>query len=165
MIKEVEFIFENLESVTFPSNVIGTLEIDDIGLRVARVACNAFERYMKAGDFAIEIFKEGDTQNAIYGKSWIWRIAKFHDITSVIVRYHGGKEDTFRLIYACENDDTDENLYQKNYVSDCGNLYIVVHPSKTIDDYFDIQRLDDEEHMHFMKGVFGIGEAETEEEQ
>ena len=57
-IKEVEFVFENCESIKLDSKYFGWLCIENIREKICRVACNAIGQMKTAHEIAIELFKD-----------------------------------------------------------------------------------------------------------
>ena len=50
------------------------------------------------------------------------------------------------------------NKSQINYLSDCGNFYIVIAENKKIEDFFDLEEINDEEYMDFHFSMCDVGD-------
>ena len=57
-----------------------------------------------------------------------------------------------------------ENEAQKSYISNDGNLYIVISDGKNIADYFDLETINDTEYMDFKFEMYNIGNGNGIEE-
>ena len=170
MIKEIMFVFENCESIIIPANVIGELVIEDFTKNICRIACNAFFKMETCHTFAMEIFKEGNVEvNPFdveeYKTTVFERITEYNDITSIEVVYKDGTIEKYYVDYASEGThDFEENLNQHSYISEAGNLYIVIAENKDIPDFFDKEAINDKEAIEFTKSMYDIGDVEYPEE-
>lgn len=158
-IKEIEFVLENLEIVTFKPEELGELHIGKITECVNRVACNSIAKSKVADDIAIEIFKKAQFQKSVIEsfkkKDYFKRIINFSDITHINLIYSDDTEDYLSVVWEEDEKNDDINLLQKSMLSDLGNLYIIISSDKTKDvkDYFDMEEINDKDAMEFKEDM------------
>ena len=159
-VKSIELGFENCEVISFDTNVLGEILIDDIHYKIRRYAINLIAKYCYADTVALEIFSEGNTEYNLFGLTEVQhkfdRILQTKDITSITVKYTDGSEEDYWVKYNENNQYS--NMYQKNYLSDLGNLYIVIGKGKKIGDFYDKKIINDKEEVESAKSMFRIGE-------
>ena len=56
----------------------------------------------------------------------------------------------------------DENEAQHSYISDNGNLYIVIAENKNIKDFFDFDMINDAEYMDFKFSMYDVPDYEED---
>jgi len=137
IVKTIRFIFENTDSVEFPTNVLGDVYIRKLETGIARVAMNAIDKGTIAREIAIEIFSKGnhdyhpfktdDCTSKVFD-----RILTCGDITSLEIVY---KDDSEETIYT-DFDGEEENKYQTSILSSLGNLYITIGKGDLMEEYF-----------------------------
>ena len=165
-IKSIELVFENCESVTFERNVIGTVNIEDIKRVFRRIACNSISSYTTAETVAIEIFADGNAEYdpfKVDDKERVFdRIARWIDITYIVIGYENGDAEELYVDYdSGEKDDMlgAPNVNQKTYLSDLGNLYIIISAKDVNfeDQFGSKEELNDSERNEFIKEMYDIG--------
>ena len=169
-LKSIEFVFENCEHMSFPGNVIGELDIDDIKRHICRVAVNAFQDYYASGHVFVEIFTEGNTDYYPFGvetnkQKKFDRLLAYNDITSVEIELDGERKETFLVNYntGLAEDEPDlgaDNQNQKVFLSELGNLYILIDAKKMMEDVISIERANDVQEMTFRKDMYDVGVEE-----
>ena len=170
-LKEITFILENCDSITIDGKYVGDFLVEDIRTSVSRIACNAINKMDIAYTFAIEIHKDANKERYPFGfiedkELTFNRLVAYDDITSIdfkliedyveegqepiIEHYH------YYIHWTGESDYVNES--QKSYISNVGNLYIVIADGKNIEDFFDKEAIDDEEEMDFHCSMCDIGD-------
>ena len=155
-IKSIDIDLENCDYIHIEPEYIGHFDLANIQRDIWRCGCNALGDSLTAGDVAIEIFKEvGDYHCFLDGKteSVIKRLTDYKDITSITI-YYGGDNNEQETIYTVYDDEEifgADNKYEKTYISELGNLYIVISKDKDIEDFFNKEEINDKEN------IFGYG--------
>lgn len=156
-IKKVEFVFENCECFEIDEKYFGMFQIADIKTEIYRIACNAISKLTTAYTVALEIFSEANTDYNPCGSSErskkFDRITSWRDITSIILYYDDGKEETYYVDYVEKQDGVlgTENINQRTYISSLGNLYLVITKDKDIKDFFETDEIECKESLDFSK--------------
>lgn len=146
-LKSVEFVFENTDGFVISGDDVGTLYLRDIvtEFRKHDATHNALCKYSIANEFAIEL---KSTANLSYTPFDVerYRASKFerftarNDLVCAIFKCYddvSNEEHNYEYFFYWEDDSSEENnLAQKTYTSKTGNLYIVVHKDKGIEDFF-----------------------------
>lgn len=168
-IKELVIGFENCEDITIPRNGIGEFLLDKIHPVVRRMACNSISKYWAASEVVMEIFKEADRTYHPFGcldeSNTLKRLSAFSDITSISVSYTDGTEETYLVDYdEGENEGQlgAENVNEDIYISDLGNVYIVIAKGKKVEDYFDKEFINNVKTTELRKDMMDIGIEEPE---
>ena len=165
-LKEITFTFENCDCVTIDGKYICDFAVSGIRKTIKRIACNAINEYDYCKNFFIEISKGAKDIGTMTGETFFTR--RFDDITSINFTLEDDiyddiyDENTDKYIgittkdydYAVDWKDISstnasicENANQKTYLSDCGNLYILISKKKTMEDYVDMTEINDVESM------------------
>ena len=94
------------------------------------------------------------------------RLSAYNDITSIRIeliedyveegQVQRQEHYDYYVKWTGESDDINES--QINYMSDCGNFYIVISENKKIDDFFDLEEINDEEYMDFHFSMCNVGD-------
>lgn len=178
-IKDLYFALENCEQIHIPKNAIGDLHIGGFRNIINRIACNSISKYTVADEFAIELYRDSSINYTTEGmflfdeditkKSEMDhifdRLTNFKDITQIIVKFEDDSYEEYDVNYHEEDAETlgSDNRNEKVYVSELGNLYIVIEAGKTIEDYFKMDEINDKDYVDFLKDMRNIGIAEPEE--
>lgn len=155
-IKKIELVCENCEVITLEGKHIGDLDIDNIKSSIERIACNSIREINSCDSFSISIHRDADNINR--DETWIFgntdgdrsplnRLLKYNDITSVCV-YFTDKTKLPKDIYVPWNDEDDySNTYQKAYINNFGDLFIVIDKNKLLEDIFKAEEMNNEKYM------------------
>lgn len=161
-INKVTIIFENCESITFPAEAFYQCYLGKINTEIHRMAINAIEKITFADEVALGIFfpeaEELCEKNAMFKENAevFDRLTRHMDITSISLLYNDETEETYFVPYEEESSMLGvPNLNQKYWVSDCGDLYIVIAKDKDICDFFDIDSCNDKEYIESIKFLYG----------
>lgn len=156
-VKSIGFGFENCEYFSIDEKYFGTLELTDFNACIQRIACNAVVKMECVDTVVMEIFSEGDDKYSSYGEDMtkFKRLNMYNDITSISVVYNDNSEEEYYVNYKEEVEDQlgSPNIYQSNYISNLGNLYIVISKDKGIFDYFHEEEINDKENIEFSKSI------------
>lgn len=170
-LKEITFVLENCDCITIDGKYVGDFLVEDIRTNIRRIACNAIDKMDIAHTFAIEIHKDANKERCPFGlgedkELTFDRLVSCDDITSIdfklIENYvEEGREPIiehyhYYVHWTGESDYVNEA--QKSYISNVGNLYIVIVDGKNIKDFFDKEAIDDEEEMDFHCSMYNIGD-------
>lgn len=173
-LKHITFIFENCDSITIEGKYIGDFLIDDLETFIHRTACNSIERVDAANTVAIEIHKDANKERYAFGQDntddlkqmTFDRFKEYADITAVqfeleenyIEDEKAARTEHYDYYVDWVGESDYENEAQKTYLSKTGNLYIVIANEKRLDDFFDLEEVDDERHMDFHFDMYDVGD-------
>ena len=173
-LKNITLVFENCDSITIDGKYVGEFIVDDIHTSIKRIACNAIERIDSVDTFAIEIHKDANKERFQFDQTdykdfkqmTFDRLSAYNDITSIqinLIENYVEEEQVPRqehydyyVKWTGKSDDINES--QINYLSDCGNFYIVIAENKKIEDFFDLEEINDEEYMDFHFSMCDVGD-------
>lgn len=166
-VTKVRIEFENCEDVTIPIECFGDFYIGSIETRAYRIASNSICQYPIAHEVYFELFSEANTMSDYPENFWdtkynvLERIQVFDDITRLVLSFD---DDSLDETYVVDYDDESpalgaRNLNQKTYLSDLGNLYVVIQKGKDIKDYFTDFVINDEESIAFKKRIIMNNDA------
>ena len=161
MVESITFVFENCESIEFSMKYVGLFYINDITQNIKRFALNSVKKIDVAKELFIEIFSEGDEKYNRYctcGK--FERLLQYRDIVYVDIKYDDGHVDTIYVDY----DGDMQNMYQDNYLSKLGNLYISISRKKQVDDFILERDANDSAQVNLRKSIEFIHTALVESE-
>ncbi|MBQ8780697.1 MAG: hypothetical protein IJZ72_03365 [Oscillospiraceae bacterium] len=143
-LKYIAFEFENCDGLTIEGKHIDDLRIDDIKTSFASYASGTVCKTEKAGVFAAEINKAADVIRYQFDdtgiedlKQYTFQRLKCRDIVCIAFET---EDDNTKYSYDVKwSDDDFINGFQKSYISDNGNMYIVIDEHKGIEDYFNME--------------------------
>lgn len=178
-IKDLYFKLENCEQIHIPKNAIGNLHIGGIKEEINRIACNSISKYSIADEFAIEIYRDKSINYTTEGMflfdedaqkksamDFVFdRLTGHQDITQIGIVFEGGSYEEYEVNYEEKTEGFlgSENINEKVYISEIGNLYIVIEDGKTIEDYFQLAEINDKNYVEYLKDLRDIGITEPEE--
>lgn len=174
-ISRIEIGLENCEVITIDGKYIGAFYVENIKTTISRMGCNYIGKYQSCDSFVIEINRGADCVNKPFGiddedskMSIFKRLLTFRDITSIRIFYdkknekyedvETGETDEFYVPYEeeCEGQLGSPNVYQSCYINSYGDLYIVISKDDKIEDFFDIEEIEDEEFLNFQFSMMDI---------
>ena len=143
----VHFFFENCEYLEIEGKYIGTFYITDITKEYTDSI-----QYDVAKTIVIEIHRDANTQYQFYGmNSTVPKFTRIQqgDIVSIDFSYVwndklGHKENWFNVHPDWVEKKTNINDLQHTYISNEGNLYLVISPDKDVYHHFDMDLINDE---------------------
>ena len=160
-INKITIVFENCESITFPAKVFYQCYLGKISTEIQRIAINAIEKMTFADEIALGIFfPEAEKlceKNEMFEENVkvFDRLTRYMDITYISLLYDDETEETYFIPYEEESSRLGApNFNQKYWVSDCGDLYIVIAKDKDICDFFDIDVCNDNERIEQIKNLY-----------
>lgn len=173
-LKSITFNLENCDYITIDGKYIGYFLVEDIRTSIGRVATNAIMKMNTAYTFVIEIHKDANKERYAFGQidceslkdMPFDRLKAYDDITSIEFELeeqyvnegempHVEHYDYY-VNWTGDNDYINES--QTSYISNDGNLYIVVAEGKTIEDFFDLEEINDSEFMDFYFDMNNVGD-------
>lgn len=170
-LKEITFVLENCDHITIDGKYIGDFLVEDIRTSIQRIACNAINKMDTTHTFAIEIHKNANKERCPFGfkeckELTFDRLTSYDDITSIefelVENYiEDGREpivEHYNYYVHWTGESNYINESQKSYISNVGNLYIVIADGENIEDFFDKEAIDDEEYMDFVYSMYDIGD-------
>lgn len=174
-LKEITFIFENCEYITIDGKYVGDFLVDDIKTSFARIACNYIGKQVSADTFVIEIHKDANKERNPFNEldDTVWGESHKHptfnrfkgcDITSIEfvlekeVDENTMRTEKYKYYTTWTGDDWQINEAQSNYISKDGNLYVVIAEDKKVEDFFDLEEINDSEYMDFHFDMLDIGD-------
>ena len=180
-LKNITFVLENCDCFTIDGKYIGDFLVEDIRTSIQRIACNAIMKMDTVHTFAIEIHKDANKERCPFGfeddkELTFDRLISYNDITQIefelvehsllVENYVEEMEEPivehYHYYIHWVGDDDCINDAQKTYISNVGNLYIVIADGKNIEDFFYKENIDDEEHMDFVCSMYDIGDKYSE---
>lgn len=173
-LKYIEFVFENCDSIKIEGKYIGDFLVDNLKTSIKRIACNSIEKIDVANTVAIEIHKDANKERYQFDQEHIEnfkqmtfdRFKEYGDITSIQFEleenYVEEGQVTCREYYDYYVDWTGDSEYtneaQKTYLSKEGNLYIVIADGTDIEEFFDLEAIEDKDYMDFHFNMCDIGD-------
>lgn len=161
-IKYITIEFENCECITFPITVFGECHLSNISTSIDRVAMNTIHKSVFAPEIALEIFfPEAESEyiaSEFFSEKYtvLQRLTSYRDITHITLTYQDDSKETFAVDYEDEVEGQlgSDNKNQKNYISKCGNLYIIIAANKGIKDFFNMGLINNKENMELKKDLY-----------
>lgn len=180
-LKYIEFVFENCDCIKIEGKYIGDFLVDNLSTSVKRIACNSIDKVKIANTIVIEIHKDAnkgryqfdqedidDFQQMIFD-----RLTKYNDITSIqfeleetyIEEGQAPCIEHYDYYVDWTGDSEYTNEAQKTYLSKMGNLYLVIADGKKMEDFFDLEKIEDDEYMDFHFRMCNIGDRYINENE
>lgn len=161
-IKYITIEFENCEWITLPITALGVCHLSNISASIDRIAMNAICKSVFAREVVLEIFfPEAESEyvkSEFFGEKYtiLQRLTSYRDITHITLTYQDDTKETFAVDYEDEVEGQlgSDNKNQKNYISECGNLYIIIAANKGIKDFFNIELINIKENMELKKDLY-----------
>lgn len=167
-LKNITFTFENCDMITIDGKYIGDFLVEEIKTTIQRVASNAIMKFDIANVIAVEIHKDANKERSSFDfwdcnddKHMIFdRFFEWADITHIdfSLENSDGVGNDYSYTVNWVGDSDMENDAQHSFISKNGNLYIVISDGKNIENYFDIEMIDDSEYMDFKFGMYDVGD-------
>lgn len=151
LINKITFILENTEAIDIPIKNIGQFRLRDVKEHFTSNA-RFIEKYKTSKLFAIEISKDANVpfKNLANEEELPFdRLLYCPDIVGIEVEYQDGIKEEISVPWGGDSDEI--NDYQKTFLSEAGNLYIVIHKKLKIKDIFDLERINRETYKIFPK--------------
>lgn len=173
-LKSITFHLENCDYITIDGKYIGYFLVEDIRTSIGRVATNAIMKMDTAYTFVIEIHKDANKKRYAFGQTdcerlsemTFDRLTQYDDITSIefeLEEEYSDEDKTphvehydYYVNWTGDSDYTNDS--QISYISDDGNLYIVIAKDKTIEDFFDLEMINDSKSMDFYFNMNDVGD-------
>lgn len=161
-LKNITFILENCDTITIDGKYIGTIQCSDIKKELRRIAINSVNMYECCDMFFIEINKNANTKKKPFDYSdfeeyeVFSRLTKYQDITAIKIILIDDIEDKEYIydFYVSWNDvDETDNSYQTYYISELGDLYLMINKSFNVMDYIDKEHVNDSKMNDFYWGM------------
>lgn len=173
-LRNITFIFENCDSITIDGKYIGNLLVDDLHTCFRRIACNSIDKVETANTIAIEIHKDANKERYQFDQTdyedfkqmTFDRLSAYNDITSIQFELEESyveegqvpRIDSYDYWVNWTGDSEYTNEAQTNYVSKDGHFYIVIAEGKSIEDFFNMEEINDSESMDFHFSMCDIGD-------
>lgn len=166
-LKNIKVILEPGTSFDISPKYIGCMGIDDIRISYGRCPGLSLVKFQEAGKVSIEILID-PTATCEMGQMFVGeeemvpmddmrtRLHGHHDIYRLEIQFEDeqGREITEEYSVSWDTETTNKeydptgmlcapNIHEKTWVSENGNLYIVIHPELGIDDFFHKARCND----------------------
>lgn len=164
-LKNITLCFENCDYITIDGKYIGDLMVDDLRSCFRKIGSNGISKIETANTFAIEIHKEANKERYEFEQMDIEdfrqmtfdRLMEYKNITSIkfemeeqyVKEGQVPKVDSYDYWVNWVGDSDNFNEAQTNYISKEGNLYIVIAEGKGIEDFFDMEEINDSDSMNF----------------
>lgn len=160
LLKSIMFTFENCDQITVDGKYIGEFFVSDIRTSIERIACNSIEKITRANIISMEIHKDanqirypfdqksGETENVFD------RFKKWSDITSISFdlvedAFEDRPAEHFEFRTNWVGSDDTCNQAQTTYISELGNLYLVIAKGQGIEDFFDYNYINNEDCVEY----------------
>ena len=171
-LRKITFVLENCDYIEIDGKYVCSFLVDDIKTKFCRTACNSIDRFDIAKTFAIEICKDANKERYQFGQNQVpdlkqltFNRLEYSDITSIefelIDEYvnENSKAIEKHCYYVDWTGDSDtSNDSQTSYISDLGNLYIVIAEGKKISDFFDEEYINDSKAIDFRFMMCDVGD-------
>lgn len=166
-IDKVELLLENCEVITIEGKHIGEFCIDNINHRIERVTCNSIQEIHIAKHFSISIHRDANIEKSMPIDGKMKKFSRLHNCHDIVCVYVYLKQDWFKKQkvkcfyvdwYHDRNDSntTWVNKNQKTHMNQFGDLFITVDRNRNIDDIFNLEQIEDEQHMSFVWKMYGV---------
>lgn len=159
-VESIEIEFSNCEHAVIPIEYILAFHIGKIRTEITKAAINTVLREDIAEEVFLEIFSEIDDigyhpfGDKSVKKSILRRIEMCGDITGINVNYINGDEENYLVPYITDNSEGEgPNRLQKVYLSDLGNLYLLIGKDMNLEDYVEMERINDPVQMKGWKEI------------
>ena len=131
----VEFVFDANFHIQIPSRYIGHLEIKDVCEVTKRYAINCVATVKQAKSATFVIFREADREVDVPDACTIFgRFQRARDLTYIILHYDDESSEKIYMDWKCETYNYLENMYQRQFVSRLGDLYIAIGEHASLQD-------------------------------
>lgn len=172
-LKNITFIFENCDSITIDGKYVGYFLVDDLKTSFERIACNCISKTENAGTFAIEIHKDANKERYQFNmtnckdvKQMTFNRFLCSDITAIQFILEEDYVEDNKIpradeysYYVCWTGDSDYyNESQVNYISNDGHLYMTIAKGKSTEDFFNLEEINDSEHIDFHFDMLDTGD-------
>lgn len=160
-IDKIEIVLENCEIITIKGEYIGDLDIKDIRYSIGRIGCNYIDEAYTCEHFSMSINNDASLDDKVKftlgdvdeRRNPLERIMQCNDIVSIDV-YFKDKKQPKEIYMPWDGDDNQDNEYQKTYMNQFGDLYIVVDREADIKDFFDLETIEDKECRDVLWDMF-----------
>ena len=173
-LKNLTLIFENCDYVTIDGKYIGNFIVDDLHTCFRRIACNAIDKVDTANTIAIEIHRDANKERYHFDQTQyenlrhktFSRIEEYDDITHIEFELEEDyveegkipRVERYEYCVGWVGDSDYENEAQTSYISNGGNMYLVIAENKGIEDFFDMEEINDIDAMDFHFSMCDIGD-------
>lgn len=174
-LKYIEFTFENCDSIKIAGKYVGYFLVDNLKTYFKRLASNWIDRVDVAEILVIEIHKDANKERYKFDQDQIKdfkqmtfdRFTSYNDITGIKFELEDDGDVENGVLPSCNcydysinwtGDSEYANDSQKSYISKDGNLYIVIDENGKIEDYFDLETINDSECMDFHFDMCSVGD-------
>lgn len=173
-LKYIEFVFENCDSIKIEGKYIGDFLVDNLETSIKRIACNSIDKIDVANTVVIEIHKDANKERYQFDQDHIEnfkqmtfdRFKAYGDITSIqfeleedyIEEGQVARREYYDYYVDWTGDSEYTNEAQKTYLSKEGNLYIVIADGADIEEFFDLEEIEDKDYMDFHFSMCDIGD-------
>ena len=170
-LKNIVLVLENCDTINIPGKYVGDIELTELKTEISRWACNSIDKLDFCEYFFIEIYKDANIIDYAFDQieedfqyNKFDRLHQYNDITSIELTLvdENNKETIYQYYVSYEEKEPGKlgspNIYQSSYISNLGNLYILIAKNKKIDEVIDYNVINDEKNMDFHFTMFDIGE-------
>lgn len=177
-LKYIEFTFENCDSLTIDGKYIGEFLVNNLHKVIRRTASNSIDELNVAKTVVMEISKDANVERYQFGqtdyedfKQTVFDRLKEYDITQISFVLEATEDEdsktpiiSYHYSYFVDWVGGDQciNRAQSSYISKCGNLYLVIEENAGVEDYFNIDEIDDQEIMDINFSMCGVGDNDDE---
>lgn len=138
-IKSIKFYFENFDHVDIDGKYIGSIYMSDFNQMIIGYGM-AVSKVNNVNKLALCIHKNANVQvvpNYMEGAPMYYTFDRldYGDITSVDIEFDEGAVESYHVDY--QEDENGYNSCQKTYVSDIGNLHLVIDAWRDVENYWD----------------------------
>lgn len=162
-LKQITFALENCDSITVEGKHVGAFDVINMREEIRRIACNAIA-HITIADCILEIHKNANQIHHEFGidnhTCPVFDRLSVGDIVSIELEFVSdvnAEHVEHYQFYTEWEGEGDENLYQKSYVSDLGNLYIVISGKDDIPDVFNMNDINDADVMNLHFELMEVG--------
>ena len=164
-LKYIKFVFENCDSIKIEGKYIGDFLVDNLKTSIKRIACNSIDKIDIAKTVVIEVHRTANQERYQFEQDYIKdfkqmtfdRFKEYRDITSIQFELEENyveegqvpRKEYYDYYIDWTGDSEYKNESQKTYLSKKGNLYIVIADGSDIEEFFDLEEIEDEDYMDF----------------
>ncbi len=135
----VDIGFENLECITLNVNDIVSMRLEGISENHSIIWCRSdknIEKWKSCSSFHLVISPNANKQYNVFGdiksKDTVFeRFQKYNDIVNIgYLNVHGVLLDSFNVSWKDKDDEGLENVYQKSFINEKGELEVIISKDK-----------------------------------
>lgn len=162
-IKSITFNFENCDSLKIDGNFIGDLYAGGANREITKIAVNSFRKIDTINTFFVAINKAANQdrypfndKNLSRQKETVFKRLSYGDIVSVDFKLVAADRSPEHYSYCVKWKSNNDciNSYQKTFISNIGDMYLIVSDDAKITDFYSTEEMEDKNLRKIMFGLY-----------